>query len=308
MNFDQLKTFQAVSSSGSFTKAARSLFLTQPAVSQQIQALEASIGVKLFDRSGKKIHLTREGEMLLTITSNITNELQKIEGLFEELTNLKKGRLDIASSAVFGTYFLPRPIGKFNSEYPGIEINLHAGNSHEVISMLINNLVEFGFGGLAVDEPMIEYVLIHQERLVGVVGNKHPLAGQKIVTPDSLHGTPFILREKGTRVRNEVETWLSRVGNDYTPKQFIELENVETAKRLVEEGYGFTVVPEVAVQRELSSGCLRAVSLPDFDLKLSYFLYYPKHRDFSRSAQMFLALFPQAVLLSHSSNLDSVPG
>ena len=87
MNLDQLRTFQAVAKTGSFTKASRKLFLTQPAVSQQIQALEASIGVQLFDRSGKKIHLTSQGELLLVRTSKIDAELREIEILFEEVSN-----------------------------------------------------------------------------------------------------------------------------------------------------------------------------------------------------------------------------
>jgi len=307
MNFDHLQTFQAVVDSGSFTKAARKLFITQPAVSQQIQALEASIGVRLFDRSGKKIHLTREGEMLLTKTSKIDYELREIEKLFEELSNLGKGKLEIGTSAVFGTYFLPRPIGKFNSEYPCIEINLYAGNSHKVISMMLDNQIELGFGGLMVHEPEIENILIHRESFVGVVGSQHPLANVENLTTESLKSVPFILREQGTRVRRDVEIWLEKVGDVFAPERFIELGNVETAKRLVEEGYGITIVPESAVQKELSDGRLKTLALPDFDLKLSYFLYYPKQRNFSRAAQVFLALFPRAVSLSHPDNLDALP-
>ncbi|MEN8188663.1 MAG: LysR family transcriptional regulator [Thermodesulfobacteriota bacterium] len=307
MNCDQLRTFQAVATSGSFTKAARRLFLTQPAVSQQIQSLEASLGVRLFDRSSKKIHLTREGEMLLARTSKVTAEFQKIESLFEELSNLNKGKLKIGSSAVLGTYFLPCPIGKFNSEYPCIEINLHAGNSHKVISMLLNNKIEFGFGGLVENDPKIGYTMIHQERFVAVMGSQHPLTDKKTVITKSLKTVPFILREKGTRIRRDVDDWLTSVADSFSPECFIELENVETAKRLVEEGHGITIVPRVAVQRELDSGLLRAVELPNLDLNASYYLYYPKHRKFSRAARTFLALLPQTVSLTHSENLDTVP-
>ncbi len=307
MNFDHLQTFQAVAKTGSFTKAARSLFITQPAVSQQIQALEASVGVRLFDRTGKKIHLTIEGEMLLTKTSKIANELREIEILFEELSNLDKGKLNIGSSAIFGTYFLPRPIGKFNNEYPCIEINLHTGNSHKIISMMLSNKIDFGFGALMVDEPMVEHVLIHRESFVGVVGSQHPLANGGTVTTESLKSVPFILREQGTRIRRDVETWLKKVGESFTPERFIELENMATVKRLVEEGYGITIIPQSAVRRELRDGLLQVVALPEFDLKTSYFLYYPKQRSLSRAAQTFLALFPQTVSLSHADNLDSVP-
>jgi DNA-binding transcriptional LysR family regulator len=303
MNLDQLKTFHAVANTGSFTKASRRLFLTQPAVSQQIQALEASVGVRLFDRSGKKIYLTRHGEMLLSKTTNITAELQEIEILFDELSNLGRGRLEIGTSAVFGTYYLPRPIGKFNSEYPCIDINLHSGNSHKVISMLLDNKIELGFGGLIEDEPNIAFTLIHQEPLVAVVGRNHPLAVKEKITLDDLQSLPIILREKGTRSRCDVEDWLASISADYKPERFIELENVETAKRLVEEGYGISIVPHVAVLRELHYGRLKIIDLPNLNLTASYFLYSLKKRKPSRATQTFLALFPQAIALSHAQNI-----
>jgi len=304
MNFDQLRTFQAVAITGSFTKAGRKLFLTQPAVSQQIQALEASFGVRLFDRSGKKIHLTQEGELLLAKTSKIVAAFREIKVLFEEISNLDKGRLDIASSAVFGTYFLPRPIGKFNSEYPCIEINLNTVNSHEVITMLLAGKVEFGFGGLVEDEPGIASILIHQEPLIAVVGSHHPLAANKTTTLEAFHSVPFIWREQGTQVRKKVEEWLDRTATTFTPKRFIELKNVETAKRLVEEGYGVTIIPAAAVERELSAGLLKELSLPGLKMKASYFFHYFKKRQPSRAAEVFLSLFPVVISLSHAENLN----
>ncbi len=304
MNLDQLKTFHAVANTGSFTKASRRLFLTQPAVSQQIRALEASVGVRLFDRSGKKIYLTRHGEMLLSKTTHITAELREIEILFDELSNLGRGRLEIGSSAVFGTYYLPRPIGKFNSTYPCIDINLHSGNSHKVISMLLENKIELGFGGLVEDEPNIVFSLIHQEPLVAVVGKSHPLAAKEEITLNDLQTSPVILREKGTRSRCDVEDWLAGIAAGYKPERFIELENLETAKRLVEEGYGISIVPRVAVSRELQYGRLKTIALPNLDLTASYYLCYLKKRKPSRATQTFLAQFPQAVTLSHAQNIE----
>lgn len=306
MNCDQLQTFQAVATTGSFTKASRKLLLSQPAVSQQIQALEASLRVRLFDRTGKKIHLTREGELLLSKTSKITDLLQEIRSLFDDLTNLDRGRLDIGSSAIFGAYLLPHLIGKFHSQHPSIEIDLHAGNSHKIISMLLNGDIEFGFGGLFEDEPKINYLLIHQEQLVAVVGSQHPLATLETVTPESLKSVPLILREKGTRIRRDMEAWFGNVDKSFFPKRCIELENVEIAKKLIEEGVGMTIVPRVAVQRELDTGLLKTVDLPNLDLNAYYYLYYPRHRKLSQAAKAFLALLPQAVSLSQGIELDGV--
>ena len=306
MNWDQLNTFQAVAETGGFTKASRKLNLSQPAVSQQIQALEASLHVKLFDRSGKKIHLTKEGELLLSRTSKITGELQEIKFLFDELLNLERGRLDIGSSAVFGTYLLPKVIGKFHNTYPGIEIDLHAGNSHNVISMLLNGEIEFGFGGLFEDEPKVNYTLVHQEPLIAVVANQHPLASQDHVTIDSLKSVPLILREKGTRIRRDMETWFNHADNAFFPERFIELENVEIAKKMIEEGIGLTILPRAAVESELNLGLLKTIDLPNLNLYAYYYLYYPKHRSLSQAAKVFLRLMKKTIALSDSFDLDEV--
>ncbi|MEN8189163.1 MAG: LysR substrate-binding domain-containing protein [Thermodesulfobacteriota bacterium] len=306
MNLDQLKTFQIVALSGSFTSAARKLFLTQPAVSQQIQALEASYGVKLFDRSGKAIHLTREGEMLLARTSKLIADIKEVEILFQEMSTLEKGRLEIAASAFFSTFYLPRPIGLFTSKYPAIEISLHTLNSHDVISLLVKNEAEFGFGGLVEDEPKVLSIPLHHEKMVAVVGNGHPLAAQETIPVEMFTSVPFIWRERGTQLREKVEKWIKGKAGLYAPKHFIELKNHETAKRLVEEGYGITIVPLSSVDKELKSGSLKQISLHNFDLTTSYYLHYPKGRRFSRAAATFLLLLQRTIYLTAGSSLNKL--
>ena len=304
MNCDQLQTFQAVAMTGSFTKAARQLLLTQSAVSQQIQTLEAALGVRLFDREGKKIHLTREGEILLSRARRVTVELREIKSLFEDLSNLERGRMDIGSSAIFGTHFLPRPIGAFNKSHPGVEIRLHSGNSHEIISMLLNDEIEFGFGGLFEDEQNIDFIMIHTEPLIAVAGKHHPLAHKKKVTAEHLKTVPLILREKGTRIRRNMEAWFAAVAGSFSPGTIIELENAETAKKMIEEGYGITILPKTAVRRELKAGTLKKIDLPKLNLNAAYYLYYPRFRKFSRAAKTFLRLLPETTRLSHGDSLE----
>ncbi|MBW1642137.1 MAG: LysR family transcriptional regulator, partial [Deltaproteobacteria bacterium] len=147
MNFDQLKTFHHVAQAGSFTLAARELFLTQPAVSQQVKALELFLGTTLFDRSGKQVRLTSEGEILLSYTGRLFHLYDEIEAIFSHMQDLKKGKVTIGSTAVIGTYFLPRTIGRYNKRYPGIELDLKMGNSNTVHSMLADGKIDLGFAG-----------------------------------------------------------------------------------------------------------------------------------------------------------------
>ena len=121
MNLDKLKAFHKIALTSSFTKAARMLHLTQSAVSQQIQSLEDTFGISLFDRSNKKVRLTGEGETLLSYTERLFDLYDEIVTLFELQQTLQKGKITIGSTRVLGTYFLPRIIGTFNRQYPDIE-------------------------------------------------------------------------------------------------------------------------------------------------------------------------------------------
>lgn len=304
MNCDQLQTFQAVAENGSFTEASRALLISQSAVSQQIRSLELSLGVQLFDRTGKDVTLTREGQLLLSRAEVIATTLQDIRVLFDDLSNLERGRLDIGASVVFGTYFLPRLIGTFHAEHPAIVIDLHAGNSHDIISQLVHGEIEFGFGGLFVDEPKVDYTLIHQEPIVAVVDSRHPLASKSEIAPEDLKGTNLILREKGTRIRADTDAWLARFDKAFLPQRTIELTNVEITKKLIAEGFGMTIIPRVAVQSQLDTGRFTALDLHGFDFSAYYYLYTPRHRRLSQAAHAMLALMLRIVPLSHADNLD----
>ena len=305
MKIEQLRTFQQVALTGSFTKDARELFLTQPAVSQQIKALEYAYGVKLFDRQGKTIQLTHQGEILFSKITSLLNELRDIEKIFEDMSELDIGRIDIASTAVFSTYFLPRIMGGFNKNYPGIELELHTGNSHKVITKLLEGGTDFGFGGVVKSEPDIQFSLIHREPYIFVVGSEHPLARRSLVSVDDLKDFPFIWREHGTLTRRKMEEMLGGSQAALIFNNVIEVQNVETAKRLVEGGYGVTIIPAIAVRRELEAGWLGEVHLDGLDLKASYYLLHPRKRPLSKYAEAFLRLLPETEKLTNAAGIFS---
>ena len=306
MNVDQLRTFQKVALTGSFTRAARELFLTQPAVSQQIKALENTYGVSLFDRRGRHVRLTHEGKILFSRTNGLLAELRDIERVFEDISALDIGKIDIASTAVFSTYFLPLPMGEFIKKYPGIELELHTGNSHEVISQLLEGSADFGFGGVVKTEPDIKFSLIHQEPYVFVVGGGHPLAERNQVAVDDLKAYPFIWREHGTLVRRKMEEMLGGVQSSVIFRSIIEVQNVETVKRLVERGVGVTIIPEIAVSRELSAGWLKQINLEGLDLRASYYLLHLAKRPLSLHARKFLLLLSKTLTLSHEDGFRAI--
>ena len=298
MNIDQLRAFHQVALTGSFTKASRILYLTQPAVSQQVRALESHLGITLFDRSNKKVILTSEGEILLAHTEKLFQQYKEIEELFGQLHNLKMGKITIGATAVMGTYFLPGMIGRYNKRYPGIDIDVRMGNSHTIIGLLLEGRVDIGFAGRVNIDPRLECIPIHRENLLVVSAPDNPLVNKQEVFPADLGNTPFIWREKGTRTRELLKKWFQQsVGRDY-PNKSIELQNLEAAKRTVIEGYGVTITPEISVKREIHLGLLKPIKLKGFDLSFDYYLFYLKARAVSKASEAFLEMLPDYKLLS----------
>ena len=297
MNMDHLRSFSMVAKVGNFTKAARKLFLTQPAVSQHIQALEHFYDTVLFDRTGKKIMLTRKGEMLFEQTEELLMKFKEVESIFQGMNNMSRGRLSIAASAVASTYLLPVVIGRFNAAYPDIELKLRGGNTHQVTSMVLEGQVDLGFAaGSAVQYPEVETSLIYRGKMIAVVSFNNPLALKKEVTIEDLGRTPFITREKGTRTRQLVRNWMAKSKADKHALKFIEFGNLETAKQMVEEGFGITVIPAMAIKRELEDKRFAQVNLEGFDEEARFYLLSHKARKLSVAAKAFLDMQKDTVL------------
>jgi len=306
MKLDHLKSFHRIAVTRSFTQAAQELFLTQPAVSQQIQLLEYRLGIKLFDRLGKMVGLTSEGELLFSYTERLFQIYDEIEMQFGKLRDLETGKITVGSTAVMGTYFIPRIIGDYNRKYPGIDINIQMGNSYSVLNMLISNQVDIGFSGRLKTDTRLRSILIHREKLLLVSSPDNPLTDQPVVSVSKLGKMPFIWREKGTQTRALVKKWFQqKVGKNY-PKRSIELQNIEAAKRTVIEGYGITIIPEISIRRELHVGLLKRINLDEFDLSFDYYLFYKKGKVFSKAIKAFLEILIKFRLLSHSDNLKDL--
>jgi DNA-binding transcriptional LysR family regulator len=303
MKFDHLKSFHRVALTRSFTQAAQDLFLTQPAVSQQIQLLEHRLGIKLFDRMGKMVGLTSEGELLFSYTERLFQIYDEIRIQFLKLRDLETRKITVGATAVMGTYFMPRLIGDYNRKYPGIDINMQMGNSNSILDKLISNQVDIGFAGRLKSDNRLKSILVHKEKLLLVSSPDNPLTGQPSVSAGELGTTPFIWREIGTQTQALVKKWFQqKIGRNY-PKKSIELQNIEAAKRTVIGGYGFTVIPEIAIRRELHVGLLKRINLNDFDLSFNYYLFYRKGKIFSKAIEAFIEILIKTRLLSHSNIL-----
>lgn len=301
MNFDQLKAFHKIALVGGFTKAARELHLTQSAVSHQIQALEHSLGTMLFERAGRRISLTNEGKVLFAHTQRLFNLYNDILTLFESHQKLRKGKISFGATALLGTHYLPKIIGAFNLQYSGVEIDLRLGNSDYVLDKILKGEIEFGFAGMRRSQTGLSHILIHREPLIIIASPNSELASMRSVDPELLLKTPFIWREKGTQTLEMIKKWFRITLGAYPVKSF-ELENVEAAKSIVEEGYGITIVCQRAAEREINEGRLRTVAVKNFSITFDVYLFFLKGRSFSIASKKFLRAL-QASDLTHIKNL-----
>ncbi len=288
MNLDQLKAFQKVAQVGNFTLASKKLFLTQPAVSQQIKALETSLQVKLFDRSAKRIRLTREGELILTRVHKLFKNLEEIKIVASQLNSLEKGKISIGATNVIGTYFLPKIIAAFSQKFSGIEISLKIGNSKKIHKHLKEGNIDFGFAGKLSGSFKQENTIIHTESFLFVTSPNNTTLKQKKTSLSDFLQNPFICREQGTQTRLLVKKFfLENTGKEF-PNKLIELHNLEAAKKMVQEGYGITVLPEIIVRDEIASGLLANISTKKAVFDFNYYLF--KQKFLSKASDAFLEL------------------
>lgn len=294
MNLDHLKAFHRVAVAGSFTRAAQELFLTQPAISMQIQALETALKVRLFDRSHRRISLTSEGDVLFSYTRRLFDLFDEVQNVFQDVSGLQAGKLGFGASAVMGTYFLTRFIGSFNKRFPRVEFDIRIANSHQILENIINGEIELGVAGRALTPPQLTRVFLHREPYVVVSAPDAPLAlVDGIITLDQLMSTPFVLRERGARARVKLSSWFREVAGYDIHSGSVTISNLEATKRLVASGFGVTALPYIAVSEELKRGSLVKLNVEKFDLVIDYHLFYQTGKTLSRAARSFLSLLAE---------------
>ncbi len=286
MEFDQLKGFYQVAKLRSFTEAAQKLYLTQPAISLQVKALEEELREKLFERVGRKIKLTHAGEILLRMAEEIVGKMDEIRATMGELQALERGRFILGTSDTTSLYFIPELIKEFRGAHPSIELQMVNRISQEVIRRVVDCEVDLGIVSLPVVEPRLEVVALIRHPLVCIVSLDHHLAGRKLVRPGDLAGEPMIALERDSTTRRKIDSYLSE--NGIEPRTVIELGSFEIIKKFVGIGLGVSIVPE----RAASSGtdCVRAIPFAKSPPHIDLGAVYRKDRFLPHPARAFLEL------------------
>ena len=232
----QLKAFHAVAVHGSFTRAAK-LFLTQPAISDQVRKLEERFGVLLFHRNKRSVHLTDLGERLLGITQRLFVIEAEAQELLQDSRALQTGSLVLAVDAP--VHVLPQ-IARFCERYPGISVKIETGNTDESLARLFSYQADLALLGREVSDERLLSLALRNDPMVAFVARSHPWASRESICLADLDDTPLVLRETGSVTRQTLEEEMSRAG--YRIRPAIQVEGREAAREAVVVGIGVGVV------------------------------------------------------------------
>ncbi len=248
MDLKQFEYVLTINEERSFSKAAKKLFISQPSLSQYINRLETQLGVTIFDRNTSPLTLTYEGELYIETALNILSILDNLQKKFDDVSDLKIGRLNIGLTPSKANNPLPDILPVFKEKYPGIDITITEAASSELEDLLSHGMVDLCLMNLPIKSKNIEYDEILKEKIYLAAppayngttedrGEKYPF-----INIENLADEPFILLHSDQRVRQIADNFFANAG--IKPKILLETSSIETALRLSAAGMGFCFVPE----------------------------------------------------------------
>ena len=289
LNLYKLDIFTQVVEAGSFSKAAERLLMSQSGVSQHIQDLERSLGVKLLTRTSRGVRLTEAGKTLLDYAQRIAMLATEAEAAVTDVAQLSAGELLLGATPGVSIYVLAVWVQSFGLRYPRLTVNVQTDITPRIIEMVLAQRLEIGIveGELMLppNTPLVTHELESVEHFV-VVGRKHPFWALAGITLDDLAGHTLITRQRESQTR----IWLDEIlaENGIRVRIGAEFDNVESIKRAVMAGTALAILPGYVVADELEMGMLRALPIAGNPLQRVIKLLWDKRRPWGPVARSFL--------------------
>src|SRR5437870_4996388 len=289
----QVEAFLAVGTFGGFRRAADALRVTQPAISARIRALEQSLGVPLFVRSQSGLTLSAAGRAFRPHAEQLLHAVAQARQAVHDLRPASGGALQIAAALSICTYVLPDVLKRFQAAHPKVMITVRSGHSKEVLEMVLRADAEIGLAR-SLQHPEVETLSLRDDPLVLVARPDSHVAQSRRVRLEDVAAQPLIFFDRGSSDWTLTHGLFRRAG--LVPNVVLEVETIETAKRMVERGMGLAFLPHLAVARELRRARLVAIEIVDAEpLSRSLDLIHPRHRSLSPEALAFLQALRAAV-------------
>lgn len=287
MELFQLETFLTVAREGSFSRAAKRLYRTQPAVSQTIRKLEEELGESLFDRSSREGILTDAGVVLRDYAERLVNLRGEAVGALAELREVQAGKLSIAANEFTCLYLLP-VLDQFRRQCPLVKITVQRALASHIPDELVNHNSELAVLTFRPDDAALRSIVVYRDELAFVVPPRHPLASARRVTIRQLGAEYFVAHNVPSPYRRKViETFQRRKVPLRMP---VELPTIDAIKKFVAAGNGVALIPRICVEPELVRGELVAVSVPELHFERKLRIVHRRHGTLSHAARAFLSV------------------
>jgi len=292
----QLEVFCAVVELRSFSRAAEALFVSQPTVTSHIVALEKRLGVKLLDRTTRKVKPTPAGELLYKHAKAL---LMEHEAMLQELSQFQgglMGRLVLGASTIPAHYLLPPLMAKFCRQFPQARLIMRVSDSGQVLENVINGELEMGVIGMRQDVPNLKFIPLWGDEIVLIVHPEHEWAKRSFVPIKELATQPFVFREEGSGTRRIFEQFLFQ--NGFSPRQLTvvaEVGSTEAVKQFVASGGGVGFVSVRAVMDEERER-LKVVRLREGRITRQFFGIVPTDRTNSPLCNLFVRFLKEQVI------------
>ena len=287
MELSLLNVFQVVASEKSFSRAAEKLLRTQPAISLALQRLEASLGEKLIDRSGKELILTDAGKVVLSFARRFSNLNEELDNAMAELRDNSSGRLVIGANESTTLYLLQH-IERYRLLFPKVKVQVRRSLSSKIPAELVDGNLEIGVISYESRDDRLLSKVIFKDSLAFVVSPQHRLAGRKQISIDELSDETFIAHNVLSPYRDMVLREFQR--HQVPLRMDIEMPTIETIRKLVQSNLGVAFLPRMCVEQEIASGALCSVKVEQLHVERKIYLVIPAKRALSYAANAFMEL------------------
>ena len=294
MNLIQLEAFVQVAEGGSFSKAARELYLTQPTISAHISSLEKELNVRLFVRNTKEVSLSDNGKDLYKYAKQMVDLQGKIEEHFGMRKDSGKHCITIAASTIPAQYLLPKVLMRFNEKYPEEQFKIKETDSAQVVTQIVDCMADVGFTGTVLEKKHCKYIPFYKDELVIIAPNMEKYRRIQEECPNDiswLEREHVIMREEGSGTRKEAEKQLRSAGVNMADLEIIaSIENQETIKKSVRQGMGVSILSRLAATDEAKAGQMLIFPIPGADEGRDINVVYNRNYQLSRSAERFIKI------------------
>lgn len=289
MNYERLKTFIAVAERNSFSEAAKILFVSQPTITSQIKALEQELNTKLFERTTKKVELTRSAKVLLKYAREIVRMNDSARKEIAQLETMVHGDLAMGCSLTIGEYILPEFLKQFKEKYPHIQIQAGISNSQHTVSNIKDQLIDVGLIETPIEDSQITMEPFLEDELILIAAPDYFCRNEQILTLEQIKEEPLIVREAGSGTRSVVYHYLDKAGlSEEDLNIAMSLGSTEAVKAAVTAGLGVSFISRKAIKKEQQLNLLKAYPIKGLALKRYFYIAFHQDHVLQPTTELFL--------------------